>query len=104
MKTATKIKEKHFIADGNKALYKVSPPVKVIRYNYRTQELYEDGFTDYILASAIYENINKEPETCLFASDGYGQPLDWGSLPGSQAGTLNISKVMMDAGYTIVEA
>lgn len=89
MKTAKLIKPLEGFT-GNARLYELSEPVE-----------YNGGKTLFLVASATSAPFSG-PETYLFPADSDGEVLNWGALPGSQRGTLDITQTLQDAGYTVI--
>ena len=58
------------------------------------------GEYEYVVVSAV-SVPHSGPETYLFPSDQDGDITDWGELPGSQRGTLDTGRVLLDAGLRV---
>lgn len=83
--TAKLLKDVSSAFQGEAKVFRLSPPM--------------DGH-EVVVASAVNAFFSG-PETYFFPSTEEGTVTDWGELSGSQRGTLNITKVLSEAGYTI---
>jgi hypothetical protein len=81
---------------GNAELFRLEPPLEGSRWPGETGT----GRYAFVVASAA--RVFGAPETYMFGADEDGRILDWGELPPSQKGTLDIDAVWRDAGYAVV--
>jgi hypothetical protein len=68
---------------------------------------------DYVVVSAInpkpWEELGEmakalfQPETYIFGADPDGNVINWGELPGSFQGAMDIPRALAQAGYEIKE-
>lgn len=69
---------------------------------------------EYVVVSAVHpkppEGMNLTryadmftPETYIFGADPEGHVVDWGELPGSFKGAMDIPRALVQAGYEIRE-
>lgn len=109
MNTATQVTE-NFDTDewkGDARLYRLDPPA-----------LYIDGFTEYVVVSALdvaarraeepmlamldaMTGVSRQVETMVFPTDASGNTLDWGELALVEA--LDHDAALAELGYTVGE-
>lgn len=109
MNTATQITENFDTNEwrGEARLYRLDPPV-----------LYVDGFTEYVVVSALnvaarrveepvlamfdaMTGISRQFETMVFPTDASGSTLDWGELAFVEA--LDHDAALAELGYAVAE-
>ena len=86
---ATFLKDVSSAFHGTAKVFRLDPPMTD----------YDDNEHAVILVSAV--TALEGPEVYLFPSTEGGNVTDWGQLPESRKGTLDIDAVLEEAGYTI---
>lgn len=94
------ITDRSFVRKGyaEQRLYKLS---KLVSYKKGWGEDAEVCTSEYIVASAVQNSFAFE--TYLFPGDAEGYIVDFGELPGSQKGSIDIEQVLTEAGYLVME-
>jgi hypothetical protein len=81
---------------GHAALYKVAPPIKVRSWDDTKPE---QSYRFVIVSTA---NVMGRYETFMFPATKEGKVASWTEMDGSQVDTTSHSKVISNAGYTLV--
>ena len=97
MKTATELNRKLSGSGAQQRHYKLSEPME-----WKDWENDQQCTTDYVIVSSVVAFDTGQPETFIFPSDESGKVTDFRELDGSQRGTLDHEKALVNAGYEVV--
>jgi hypothetical protein len=85
---------------GNARMYSLDVPIKYKTWQGDEEREFE---TNFVIVSAIVDNITGVPETYIFPTNVIGRVLDWGELDGSYRGGLDHAEALRNAGYEITK-
>jgi len=81
---------------GEAVLFRVEPPLEGHEY------VVVSAITPRPVEMSAFTDLF-QPETYIFGADPEGHVVDWGELPGSFQGAMDIPRALAQAGYEIKE-